>query len=441
MWPLVGEVVVQVDESSKQLEEENAVKKLLGIAVAFVLLTAMLITPAFAEEQTVINMFYGTDPSGALEQLISAFEEAYPQYKVNWIEAPASQDTSHDMLVTSLSAGESIYDVFTCNVIWPAEFSQAGYCLAIDRFIEEDDFDLSEYSQGYIDAYTFQGKMWGMPWYGNVGQLYYRSDVITTPPETWDELIEMCKENVGKGGTTTGYVMQAAQYEGLVCNALEFIGSYGGSVVDGDGNITVNNDGVRNALTMMKKLVDSGVVPANFNAFMENECTNMFSSGEALFMRNWPGAYATVTDPESSKVADNVGVTVLPEGTNGSAATLGGWGWMINRNSENPKAAWDFVKFVTGPEGQKINALVASQPPTYLPLYDDEEVLSANPHFANLRESLEAAVARPVSPIYTAISEIMQINISKVLLNQSSVEDAVVAMEQQMNESLAEYNK
>lgn len=78
-----------------------------------------------------------------------------------------------------------------------AEFSQAGYCLPIDRFLEADDVDLDKYSQGYVDAYTFQGKMWGMPWYGAVGQLYYRTDIIDTPPATWDELIEMAKAHMG----------------------------------------------------------------------------------------------------------------------------------------------------------------------------------------------------------------------------------------------------
>lgn len=415
--------------------------RIIGLFLTLVMLAALIVVPASAEEQTVINMFYGTDPSGALAQIIAAFEEAYPQYKVNWIEAPASQDTSHDMLVTSLAAGESIYDVFSCNVIWPAEFSQAGYCLAIDRFLENGTIDLEQYSQGYVDAYTFQGKMWGMPWYGNVGQLYYRTDIIDTPPTTWEELIDMSKAHIGEGGATVGYVMQAAQYEGLVCNALEFIGSYGGTVVDGNGNITINNDGVRNALTMMKQIVDAGIVPENFSAFMENECQNMFSNGEAIFMRTWPGYYATATNPEASKVADNVGVTVLPAGDAGSAATLGGWGWMINSNSEHPQAAWDFIQFVAGPEGQKINALVASQPPTYMALYDDADVLAANPHFANMRESLLAAVARPVSPIYTALSEIMQINISNVLLGNATVDEAVATMEQQMNEKLAEYNR
>ena len=105
---------------------------------------------------------------------------------------------------------------------------------------------------------------------------------------------------------------------------------------------------------------------------------------------------------------------------------------MINRNSAHPDAAWDFIHFVTGPEGQKINALVASQLPTYMALYDDEDILAANPHFANMKESLAAAVARPVSPIYTALSEIMQINISAVLLGNMTVEDAGSTMEQQM---------
>jgi multiple sugar transport system substrate-binding protein len=413
-------------------------KRIISVMVAALLLLSVGTGVWAEEEQIVIKLFYGTDSTGAMHKIINAFEADYPQYKVNWVEAPASQDTAHDMLVTSLAAGESVYDVFSCNVIWPAEFSQAGYCLAVDRFIEEDDIDTDEFSQGYVNAYTFQGKMWGLPWYGNVGILYYRTDIVDTPPRTWDELIEVAKAHTGE--TAVGYVMQAAQYEGLVCNALEFIGAYGGTIVDGDGNITINNDGVRAALTEMKKIVDAGILPENFNSFMENECQNMFANGDALFMRTWPGFYATAINPEASKVADKFAVTALPTGDAGSASTLGGWGWMINKNSENPRAAWDFISYVTGPEGQKINAIVAGQLPTYMPLYEDDEVIAANPHFANMSGAIEAAIARPVSPIYTALSEIMQINISAVMAGQMSVDDAVEAMETQMNTKIAEYN-
>ncbi len=416
-------------------------KRSISIILALVFAFSLFAVSSLAEEKTVINLFYGTDSTGAMQKIIDAFEAAYPQYKVNWIEAPASQDTAHDMLVTSLAAGESIYDVFSCNVIWPAEFSQAGYCLAVDRFLDESDLDMDDFSQGYVNAYTFQGKMWGLPWYGNVGVLYYRTDLIETPPATWDDMIETAKAVKGKEGTTYGYALQAAQYEGLVCNALEFIASYGGTVVDGEGNITINNDGVRAALTEMKKIVDAGIVPENFSSFMENECQMAFSNGDVAMIRAWPGYFATAVNPEASKVSDKFAVTMLPAGSAGSAATLGGWGWMINKNSAQPQAAWDFISYVTGPEGQKINAIVAGQLPTYMPLYEDEEILAANPHFSYMKDAIGVAVARPVSPIYTALSESMQINISAVLAGTMSVDDAVAAMEKEMNEKLAEYNK
>ena len=416
-------------------------KNIVCLILATVLLFSLCIAPALAEDQIVINLFYEHPSTDALQRIIDAFEAKYPQYKVNWIEAPASQDVSHDMLVTSLAAGESIYDVFSCNVIWPAEFSQAGYCLAVDRFLDDSELDLDNFSDGYINAYTFQGKMWGLPWYGNVGILYYRTDIIDTPPETWDELIEKAGEAAGKEGTSFGYVLQAAQYEGLVCNALEFISAYGGTIVDGDGNITINNDGVRAGLTEMKKLVDEAKVPENYSSFMENECQVAFGNGDAVFMRTWPGYYANAKNPEKSKISDKFAVAKLPAGSAGSASTLGGWGWMINKNSEHPQAAWDFISFVTGPEGQKINAIVGGQLPTYMPLYDDEEVLAANPHFADMKNAIEAACTRPVSPIYTALSESMQINISALLAGQKSVDEAVLAMEAEMNEKLAEYNK
>lgn len=385
-----------------------------------------------SEEQVTLVYAGGADSTGATQEIIEAFEKLHPNIKIQRVDMPADQGAQHDAYVTSFAAGGTDYDIIDSNVTWPAEFAEAGYVLPIDTLLERDGFDTSDFVPGYMDAYTFKGRIWGLPCHSNAGLLYYRTDVIETPPTTWDELYEMAEEHVGEGGTKFGYVMQAAQYEGMVCNAIEFMASYGGDIIDDDGNVVINNDGVKQGLEMMKKFVQAPFAPDNMTTFKEAEGNDSFAAGDVLFERNWPGSYATLNDPEKSKVAGHVGVAALPEGSEGSFGTIGGWGLMINKNTEHVDEAWEFVKFKAGAEGQKINAITGSQPPLIQSLYEDEEIIEANPFFGLLSDAVKSGVARPVSPVWTELSEVMQIEISKAISGTQSVDDTVSKMETDM---------
>lgn len=386
------------------------------------------------QEQEQVTLVYagGADSTGATEEIIEAFEALHPNIKIQRVDMPADQGAQHDAYVTSFAAGGTDYDIIDSNVTWPAEFAEAGYVLPIDTLLERDGFDTSDFVPGYIDAYTFKGRIWGLPCHSNAGLLYYRTDIIDTPPATWDELYEMAEEHVGEGGTKYGYALQAAQYEGMVCNAIEFMSSYGGSIIDDDGNIIINNDGVKEGLEVMKKFVQSSITPDNVTTFKEAECNDLFSAGDVIFIRNWPSSYATFNDPEKSQVAGNVGVAALPAGPAGSFGTIGGWGLMINKNTEHVDEAWEFVKFKAGAEGQKINAITGSQPPLIQSLYDDEEIIEANPFFELMGDAVDTGVARPVSPVWTELSEVMQIEISKAISDTESIDSAVEKMNNDM---------
>jgi multiple sugar transport system substrate-binding protein len=133
---------------------------------------------------------------------------------------------------------------------------------------------------------------------------------------------------------------------------------------------------------------------------------------------------------------DKVAIAPLPAGDAGSAAALGGWMGGINKFSKHPKEAWEFLKFMTGPEGQKISAVEGGLAPTFLPAYDDADVQKASPLFANkdFIDGVSAAVSRPTTPIYPKISEVIQIEVSKALAGQQTAEQAVQNMETKMNE-------
>lgn len=413
----------------------------VSLALVLVLVTAACGANSDSEsgggdgEQVTIVYARGKDDTGSTQELVKAFEKKHPNIKVKFKEMPTDTGTSHDQYVTMLSAQSSEIDVMDVDVIWPAEFAQAGYLQDLDRFILRDNIDMSQYIPGAVEAGNYNGKQWAMPKFIDAGLLYYRKDIVKEPPKTWDELIEVAKKQKGKKGTKSGFVMQAAQYEGLVCNFIEFAGAYGGRILDDKGNVVINSPGTVKGLEKMIEVVKSGAVPGNILAIKEPETHTMYKEGESVLARNWPYMFSILQNPDESKVVDQVGVAPLPKGDKASTAALGGWMMGINKYSKNKEAAWEFVKFVTGPEGQKISALY-SHSPTYLPTYDDPEVQKANPLYAdeNFVKGVSAAIPRPVSPEYPKISEIIQVEVSNALSGKVSAKEAVKNMEQQLKD-------
>jgi multiple sugar transport system substrate-binding protein len=382
----------------------------------------------------------GVDVTGATDKLIAAFEEKNPNITVKRQEMPADTGASHDQYVTTFSSKSAEIDVFDADVIWPAEFAQAQYALELDRFIEADGINMDDYFPGTVQSGNFNGRQYAMPKYTDAGLLFYRKDIVETPPKTWDELFDMASELKGKEGTEFGYLMQANQYEGLVCNAVEFIAAYGGQVVDENNEVVVNTPETVAGITKMVEFVNSDFVPSNILSFQETETNNAWVGGQSVFARNWPYMQSTSEDKEASEVAGNVGFAVLPSGDGTNAATLGGWMSMINRYSENQEAAWEFVKFMSGPEGQKISAVEGGRAPTIEALYDDEEVKEAAVLFSNEEfvATLQNAVPRPVSPIYPVISDIMQVELSKALAKDITPEEAAKNMQDKIVAAMAE---
>ncbi|KIL50635.1 ABC transporter substrate-binding protein [Jeotgalibacillus soli] len=392
------------------------------------------------EEQVEITYASGVDVTGATDILIEEFEKQNPNIKVNRREMPADTGASHDQYVTIFSSQSSEIDVFDADVIWPAEFAQGQYALELDRFIEEDGINMDDYFPGTVQSGNFNGRQYAMPMYTDAGLLFYRTDIVETPPKTWDELFEMAGSLQGEGGTEFGYLMQANQYEGMVCNAVEFIAAYGGGVVNENNEVIVNNPKTIAGIQKMIDFVNSDFVPRNILSFQETETNNAWVGGQAVFARNWPYMQSTSNDEAASEVAGNVGFSLLPSGDAGNAATLGGWMLMINRYSEQQEAAWEFVKFMSGPEGQKITAVEGGRAPTLEALYEDPEVQEAAALFANEEfvATLQNAVPRPVSPIYPQISNIMQVELSKALAGELTAEEAAANMQRDIESAMNE---
>lgn len=322
----------------------------------------------------IITFAMGPDDSGTLDQMIQQFNEDHQgEYRVNYRTMPTDTGAFFDQLRTQFQAGGGDIDLIGGDVIWPAQFAANGWIVDLsDRFTEEM---RSDFLEGPIESNTYEGAVYGVPWYTDAGMLYYRRDLLeqsgfSNPPETWEELIEMAKQVQQDSGTEAGFIFQGANYEGGVVNGIEYINSYGGSVLaeDNADEVTIDSSESVEGLSIERRMVEEGVTPQAVTTYTEEESEAAFLNGDAVFCRNWPYMYALAADESMSSISqDQVGVAPLPAGSGGeSVSGLGGWNFYINSASdqETQDGAWEFARFMTAPEQQKFRAIEGAFLPT-----------------------------------------------------------------------------
>ncbi|HXV27364.1 MAG TPA: ABC transporter substrate-binding protein, partial [bacterium] len=294
----------------------------------------------------------GGTPSGiALWEQIARQFETESGVKVELLRQPTDTDQRRQGLVIPLRARRNDPDVFLMDVAWVAQFAASGWLEPLDTFVLNDNYDLSVYFDAVLkSADSYKGKLIALPVFIDGGLLYYRRDLLeqagfTQPPKTWDELIQMSlavqNEEQKKNPAFYGFVWQGAQYEGLICNFLEFSGSGEGGFQIRNGMIDVNSLQNREALEMIQNLIwkDKISPPNTFTEMKEETVRSFFQSGNALFERNWPYAWS-LHEASDSPVKGKVGMAPLPHFEDGrSVSTLGGWHIGISKFSDKKQDA------------------------------------------------------------------------------------------------------
>lgn len=391
--------------------------------------------PAEHEPRTQIKFKHGkiTASPAPIAELIAAFERAHPDIEVIDEELPSDTDEQHRFYVINLEGESADVDVIALDVIWVSEFTRAGWVLPLDELLTPA--DRRDFFEGTLEAVSYGGTVHAIPWFVGAGVLFYRKDLLDDhgfqPPETWAQLARIARAITTDQERLYGFVWQGKQYEGLVCNALEYIWSNGGSVFD-DGKATIDRPENLEALKFMHSLLQEHEVSPDFVLTLTEEpARRTFQSGRAVFMRNWPYAWRLLQS-EGSAVRDKVGVTVLPsfEGHE-PRGTLGGWHLGVNRFSQHPEAAKTFVRFMTSVEAQKHLAMRAEYHPARRSLYRDSDLLEHDPFLAQLAPIFDAARPRPVTPFYTMISQVLQLEISAVLAGVRDPADAMASAQRQ----------
>ncbi|MBA4115922.1 MAG: ABC transporter substrate-binding protein [Rubrobacter sp.] len=381
------------------------------------------------------------DPSGSVQALIDRFnEENEGGAQVRLREMPADSGQHFDQLNTEFQSGEINIDVIGGDVIWPAQFAANGYIADLsDRFTEDE---RGAFLPAPVEANTYEGKVYGVPWYTDAGMLYYRRDLLeeagfSEPPGTWDELKEQARTVQERAGARYGYVFQGAEYEGGVVNALEYIWTSGGDVLEGEDRVVIDSPEARRGLGIQRSMVSEGVAPEGVSQYKEQESATLFLSGEAVFMRNVPRMYALASDPAESNIdPEQIGIAALPVAEEGlqTYSSLGGWNLFMNANARDPDAAYEFIRFMSDPEQQKFRSIEGSVLPSRQALYEDEDVLQ-NVRVAELgQDAIRNTRPRPVSPFYSDMSLRMAEQFIQSLRGDIPPEEALATLQGQLEE-------
>ena len=366
------------------------------------------------------------DPA-EFRKVLDGFERENPGIRVKDETLPASTDEQHQFYVINLDSRSADFDVLSLDVIWVPEFARAGWLRDVTGVLSEG--ERHAFFPGPIRAVTENGKLYAIPWYIDAGVLYYRKDLLKkygfSVPKTWEELVRTAQEITARERGLYGFLWQGKQYEGLVCNVLEFLWSNGGGVLE-NGRPVMDSPRNIKALGFMRDLIGKyNVTPPLVTTAIEEPTRNLFGNGKALFLRNWPYAW-NLFEQEGSSVRGKVGVAALPSFPgHPSVSTLGGWQLGVNRYSRHPEAAEKLIRFLVSPAVQKTLAVRVGYKPTRTVLYKDPDLVREQPFLASLYRIFMTARPRPVTPYYPMITQVLQPEFSAAITGIKTPEAAL----------------
>lgn len=408
-------------------------KKIVSVLLIVMMITSLLLScgnkeqaadnqegaAAATDEKVTIKFAVQADPTEALNKIVEGFNESQDQYVVEPVVFTNDSGNMHDQLVNSLSTASGEYDVVSMDVVWAGEFAAAGFLKPLDAMIKDAGFLPTDFNAGSMASGKYQGKSYTLPYFSDLGFLYFRTDIVSSDDAemlikgdyTMSDLMTLAEKYQGEMDTKYGHVYQSKQYEGLTCNVNEF---------------TSNWSDIESGLDTMKAFADSNATPEDILTYTEGETHAAFLNGESVFARNWPYMTGMAASGEYNVKIEQVGYAPLPNG-----GTVGGWILGINANSTNQEGAEAFLKYIAGPEGQKINATVGNYLPGYNALLEDQAVIDSNVLLTNegFQNALTQTIARPVVANYSEISDGIQVKAHEYLSGNGDLSEAAKLIE------------
>jgi multiple sugar transport system substrate-binding protein len=350
-----------------------------------------------------LTWFVATQPGGTIEEVAKrCTEESNGAYNIKLELLPTDASQQRDQLVRRLGAEDPSVDLIGMDVIWTAEFANAGWLRpwtgAQAQEVTDGTFD------SVVESASFEGELYGAPFNSNTQLLWYRTDQVDKPPKTWAEMIEQAEE-IG------GFIqVQANRYEGYTVWVNAMIESAGTQILSGPEEVDLEEGPTTDALAMIGRLANSPSAARDIDTSTEDTARLGFEAGDSPFMLNYTFAYASA-QANAPDVAKNMGAALFPEVIEGEAARppLGGFHIGVSSYSENPDEAFEAAACVSNKESQLTAVELDGLPPSNETLYETKEVQKAYPDFADdVKASIDNAGPRPLTPAYTDLSLAIQ---------------------------------
>ncbi|GMQ63072.1 extracellular solute-binding protein [Vallitalea maricola] len=378
--------------------------------ITTLLITTVIIASIGGCEQAkkkVVKFGAAADYYGETKSVIEQFNGSQDTYEVQLVELDGSNTDAHDKIKTSISRGSSDLDVISMDVTWAGEFAGGGYLEPIDVRMQEKGYKKTDFNEGAMKAGNYEGLQYTLPFYLDLGLLYYRKDIVEETEAkvlesgnyTYTDLSKLAEKYKGQENTETGFVFQSGVYEGLTINVTEFTNSF---------------HTLKRGLETMKMFVDADYTPNDILYYNEKDTNDAFIQGKTVFSRNWPYQSKLVNNEqlELNLKKEQIGIAPLPNG-----GVIGGYVLGINKNSSNKDGAWEFIRYISSEEGQKTIVIQGQHIPGYNKLLTDADIMDSNELFKSqgYKNALASSIVRPISDKYTTVSDTIQINVHKYL--------------------------
>jgi multiple sugar transport system substrate-binding protein len=431
----------------KKRPDVSIKKRILAFAVAL-FLAGLPVVFSSCSRQPGLSFMVGGAPNeiAFFEEILASFT-AQSGVPVTLIRQTTDSAQRKQGILLALRGRQPDPDVMLVDVGWIGQIAASAWLEPLETY----GIAQTAFFARIVDlADTYENRLIGLPMYIDGGLLYYRKDLLAAngyhhPPETWAELRRMAEKIMPAERVHNpnfwGYVWQGAQYEGLICNALEFFVSAGGGFFSGAKTPVIDQNANIKALRFMCGLLHQNPLspPNTFTDMKEEEVRRFFQNGNALFERNWTYAWG-LHNAAGSPIEGRVGMAPLPGFLPGNgASTLGGWHIVMSKFSDMKPESAALIKYLTSAPIQKKLSLKLGWNPGRSDIYDDPELLRANPALRELKQVFQWAVPRPMIPGYSGVSQILQKHINAALADRVSPEEALNMAQSEVLELIKDY--
>jgi len=385
----------------------------MGVATALVVAMSAVVAACGGGSDNgplTLKFYSPLDPGGTnVKAAADCSAQSNGKYKLELTPLANSADASRELLVRRLAAQDSDIDLINMDTIWTPEFAEAGWLRELKGADKRDALD--DVLPGPAKSVEWKGKIYGVPLNTNAQLLWYRKDLVKTPPKTWDEMIAMAKKLPAPEGLIQE---QGQKYEGYVVWFNNLVSSAGGKIVNADGSPALDQTAVK-AAQIIHDVATSGRADPSLSTNQEDQARLAFEAGHGAFELNWPYVYAAArkaaeTSPVTKKVFDNMGYARWPgvDPNKPSRVSIGGANIGVSVYGKNPKLATQAALCMTQRKYQDQEAITEGLPPVMNGSYDAPAVRKQYPFADLLREQLKDAVPRPETPAYSDVTLAVQ---------------------------------